>query len=319
MARRTESDAGDRFDAVADDLYGLPPADFTKARDAHAVEARKDGDRPLAERIRALRRPTLAAWASNLLVRAQSDEVRGVLELGEALRTAHRDMDGARLRDLSAQQRTLTVALARQARALAADAGQTLSDQALAEVRDTVAAALADPDSGTAWASGRLAHTLTPPAFPTVAPEGIARRSDRQKPAKAQPAAPGKVRDLGRARARREARERLAAARRAAREAAAHATRRERAAETARTRAQEAGRRHQQARDHLAELRRDLAAAEQARHDAADAERQARHEAEHAEREVAEARRTADDAAAHAERLAAETDDTGDTDAPNAR
>ncbi|GAA4961421.1 hypothetical protein GCM10023205_26090 [Yinghuangia aomiensis] len=319
MARRTESDADDRFDAVADDLYGLPPADFTKARDAHAVEARKDGDRPLAERIRALRRPTLAAWASNLLVRAQPDEVRGVLELGEALRTAHRDMDGARLRDLSAQQRTLTMALARQARALVADAGQTLSDQALAEVRDTVAAALADPDSGTAWASGRLAHTLTPPAFPAVAPEGTPRRSDRPKSAKAQPAAPGKVRDLGQARARREARERLAAARRDAREAATHVTRRERAAETARTRAQEAGRRHQQARDRLAELQRDLTAAEQARHDAADAERRARHEAEHAEREVAEARRTADAAAAHAERLAAETDDAGDAGGPNAR
>lgn len=319
MARRTASDADDRFDAVADDLYGLPPADFTKARDAHAVEARKDGDRPLAERIRALRRPTLAAWASNLLVRAQQDEVRGVLELGEALRTAHRDMDGARLRDLSTQQRTLTMALARQARALAADAGQTLSDQALAEVRDTVAAALADPDSGTAWASGRLTHTLTPPAFPTVAPGGAPRRSDRPKTAKEKPAAAGKVRDLGQARARREARERLAAARRAAREAATHVTRRERAAETARTRAQEAGRRHQQARDHVAELRRDLTAAEQACHDAADAERQARHDADQAERDVAEARQVADDAADHAERLAAETDDAGNAGSPNDR
>ncbi|MGR6999189.1 hypothetical protein ACU686_15285 [Yinghuangia aomiensis] len=185
MARRAESDADDRFDAVADDLYGLPPADFTKARDAHAVEARKDGDRPLTERIRALRRPTLAAWASNLLVRAQPDEVRGVLELGEALRTAHRDMDGARLRDLSAQQRTLTMALARQARALAADAGQTLSDQALAEVRDTVAAALADPDSGTAWASGRLARTSRlrhfPPSHRKAARDAPTGRSRRRR------------------------------------------------------------------------------------------------------------------------------------------
>lgn len=312
MARRTESGADDRFDVLADELYGLPPAEFTKARDARAAEARKDGDGPLAERIRALRRPTVAAWASNLLVRAQPDEVRGVLELGEALRTAHRDMDGAQLRDLSSRQRTLTVALARQARALAADAGQTLSDPALAEVRETVAAALADPESGTAWASGRLTHPLTPPAFPAVAPEG-APRSGRSKTAKTKPEPPGKVRDLGRARARREARDRLAAARRDAREAAARVTAREHAVETARARAHEAGRRHQQARDHLAELQRGLAAAEQARHDAAEAERRARHDAEHAERDVADARRVADEAAAHAERLAAETAEKGDS------
>ncbi|MDI2128391.1 hypothetical protein [Yinghuangia seranimata] len=319
MPRRAAPDADGRFDTVAGELYALPPSEFTAARDAHAAQARKDGDRPLAERIRALRRPTLAAWASNLLVRAQPDEVDGVLELGEALRAAHRDLDGARLRALSAQQRTLTTALARQARTLAADAGQALSDQALGEVRDTVQAALADPDSGTAWASGRLTHPLVPPAFPALAPgpppePGAGKpKPTKAKPAKAKPAAPQTVSDLDRARARREARAQLAEARRKADAAAARLAELEQAASAAHAQALEAQERRQHARDRQAELRRRIADAKQAERDAAAEERDARHRAEQAERHVTEARRHADEATGHVERLAAKADDPANT------
>ncbi|MGW4517724.1 hypothetical protein ACWEO4_38520 [Streptomyces sp. NPDC004393] len=49
------------WDAVADELYGLPPGEFTAVRDERAKAARAAGDRDLAERIRRMRRPTLAA------------------------------------------------------------------------------------------------------------------------------------------------------------------------------------------------------------------------------------------------------------------
>ncbi len=42
----------------------------------------------------------LSAWASNLLVREQPDEVQRLVHLGEALRQAHQDLDGEQLREL---------------------------------------------------------------------------------------------------------------------------------------------------------------------------------------------------------------------------
>ncbi|MFI9549933.1 hypothetical protein ACIHAR_39560 [Streptomyces sp. NPDC052016] len=70
------------LDAVADELYALPPGEFTAARDEHAKAARATGDRELADQTRRLRRPTQAAWASNLLVREDPDEVERLLQLG---------------------------------------------------------------------------------------------------------------------------------------------------------------------------------------------------------------------------------------------
>lgn len=156
------------LDAVADELYALPPGDFTAARNERAAEAVRSGDRPLGERIRALPKPTLAAWASNLLVRTRPDETGPLLELGEALRDAYRNVDGAQLRALSARQRQVTAALAREARQLAAFAGQPLGNQALQEVQDTLHAALADPDAAREWASGRLSRPLGAAGFPAV-------------------------------------------------------------------------------------------------------------------------------------------------------
>ncbi|MFJ4986768.1 hypothetical protein ACIP9H_23550 [Streptomyces sp. NPDC088732] len=149
------------LDAVADELYALAPEDFTAARDAHVRNARRAGDRGLAARIAGLRRPSVAAWAGNLLVREHADEVTALLGLGEALRRAHRELDGAQLRALGRQQRVLVEALGRQAARLAADAGRPLADAALDEVRGTLHAALADAGAARAWATGRLVRPLS--------------------------------------------------------------------------------------------------------------------------------------------------------------
>ncbi|MFF7244474.1 hypothetical protein ACFZBU_11320 [Embleya sp. NPDC008237] len=327
MARRAGSGSDDRadaegFDEIADALYTLPPSEFTAARDTRAARARRDGDRSLATRIKALRRPTLAAWASNALVRARPDDVRDLLGLGEELRRAHRDLDGTRLRALSARHRTLTTDLARQAAALAGKTGQPLSEQAMQEVRSTLQAAFADPEAAATWASGRLAHPLSPPAFPsaatgTAAPaaesgSGTRRRAgSAPKPTPAQPtqpAQPAESTDAEQARARREARDRAAAARRGAEEAAAAVAAAEAALEQTRSHSHDARTRKQQAHEHLAELRREVAEAEQAEHAAAEDEQRARDRAEEAERGLADARRHARKAAAHADRLADRAD-----------
>ncbi|GAA2498143.1 hypothetical protein [Streptomyces gobitricini] len=151
------------LESVTEELYGLRPDRFTAARDTRAAEARKAGDRALADAVRSLRRPTLAAWVSNLLVRERPEEARALAALGDGLRRAHHELDGDRLRELSRKQHTVVTALARQARQLAADAGQTVGEDVQHEVEATLHAVLADPAAAEEWASGRLVKALSAP------------------------------------------------------------------------------------------------------------------------------------------------------------
>ncbi|MFJ9938480.1 hypothetical protein ACIRSJ_35750 [Streptomyces virginiae] len=158
-------------DAVAAELYGLRPEEFTAARDAHAAAARKAGQRAEAKRIAALRRPTLAVWAANRLARADADQAQHLLELGRGLREAHRTLSGEDLRKLSHQQHVVVAAMAGEARRLAGEAGQDLSAGVQREVEQILRSVLADPEAANTWARGVL-EQAPPPAvgFAEVAP-----------------------------------------------------------------------------------------------------------------------------------------------------
>ncbi|MFD9100166.1 hypothetical protein ACFVZN_03720 [Streptomyces virginiae] len=158
-------------DAVAAELYGLRPEEFTAARDAHAAAARKAGQRAEAKRIAALRRPTLAVWAANRLARADADQAQHLLELGRGLREAHRTLSGEDLRKLSHQQHVVVAAMAGEARRLAGEEGQDLSAGVQREVEQILRSVLADPEAANTWARGVL-EQAPPPAvgFAEVAP-----------------------------------------------------------------------------------------------------------------------------------------------------
>lgn len=158
---------------VANELYALHPTDFVEARAARVDEALKAGKGKVAARLAALKRPTLSAWAGNLLVQANPRQVTRLLRLGEALRQADHDRATTRLRGLSQQQDILVGVLSRQARTLAAEAGHPIGEAAQRKVEDTMRAALADPAAARKWASGRLVKALVPPAgFAEAAPAG---------------------------------------------------------------------------------------------------------------------------------------------------
>ncbi|MEU1508760.1 hypothetical protein [Kitasatospora sp. NPDC005748] len=153
------------FDAIADELHTLAPQDFTAARNRHA-DALKKTDPQLAKQVRALRRPTQAAWAANLLAHRHGDLVGQLLDLGQALRDAQEHLAGDQLRTLTEQRRQLVRALTGQAERDAAEAGHPLGADAVAEVDRTLGAALADPDAARALAAGRLTAPLDPVLWP---------------------------------------------------------------------------------------------------------------------------------------------------------
>lgn len=145
---------------MARELYQLSPAAFTAARDAKAAEAASLGDRALAREIKTLRRPTVSAWATNLLAHRRAARLRQIVELGSSLRHAQQNLAGDELRRLSHRRAELIGALAKEAEELAAEAGQPLSEAGRTDVEETLEAALVDEAAGMAVLSGRITKPL---------------------------------------------------------------------------------------------------------------------------------------------------------------
>ncbi|MET9683712.1 hypothetical protein [Streptomyces coeruleorubidus] len=302
------------FDAVADELYALRPEEFTAARSSAVAAARTAGDRELADRIGALRKPSLAAWTSNLLVRSRPGDVEPLLRLGEGLRQAHQSLDRTQLRELSRQQHALIRALSAQARQLAAEAGHPIGEGVQREVENTLHAVLADPEAAEAWASGRLAKPLSAAVgFPAVAQSAVAERTgtertgtertgtesaatQRRSSAATAPSRPDR-------KAREQQRRLLAQARRDAEAADRELRALKDEAAAAGQAAEEAEQQVSRLQRRVDELTEELARAREEHQQARFAERSARERARTADRRVREADRKAATAAAQLERL----------------
>jgi uncharacterized protein YhaN len=136
-----------------DTLYGVRPEEFTALRKELAAAARKRGDAEAAKVIAAARRPTVAAWLVNRLVREDPSARRRMSDLSDALRAAHAEMDGPRIRELSGTHRKLVQELGD---AAFAAAGVAVVSAALRDdVTATLQAAIADAE--VAGRLGRLA------------------------------------------------------------------------------------------------------------------------------------------------------------------
>lgn len=240
---------------VATELYGLPPDQFTAARNDRVKAARDAGDRALATAIGKLRRPTTSAWLANLLVRESREQVVELLELGAALRDAQGRLAGDQLRALFQQRHVVVSALAREVRGLAAAAGDTVSDQVERELAGTLEAALADQEAAAALESGQLTTALSYSGI-----GGVDLGSERVRPA-AEPSrtqsAPSRRRPAA-ADAETQRRARLHAAETDAREAQQAAERAAAEAAAARRRVDDARRERDDVRERIARLEHEL-------------------------------------------------------------
>ncbi|GLZ06831.1 hypothetical protein Acsp03_42970 [Actinomadura sp. NBRC 104412] len=256
------------FSSAARELYGVPPGEFTSTRERLVQEARSEGDAALAKRIGALRRPTLPAWAVNLLSRFAADDLGELLDVGARLREAW--ASGGGIGGLEQRRGELVTRLVRKARDLAGEAGRPLRDPAVREVEDTLQAATVDGDIAEEVRQGRLTHPrshtgFVPAGFPVAErekaepekaePEKPRREKPRREKAPRAEAPPRRAEDTRRAEARERARQ--AAVRRAekaARDLAERETEHAEAREDLRTADAEVGR----LRRELDKVRRDL-------------------------------------------------------------
>ncbi len=234
------SDDDTALDSIAVELYALSPEEFTAARNARAAAS----DGALAARVKALRKPTVAAWAVDRL--AREGQLADALELAAALREAQDDLDAAELSRLGRQRRALVAALAKQAVELAKGAGVMVSAAGRDDVEKTINAAVLDAAAAAAVMTGRLVKPLEAGAFER---DDLADALGGSVPGITEPA----VRDdLAERRARKAAEKAAREAERAANEAERELAKVEARRDKARERADHVGER-------IDDLRRDLA------------------------------------------------------------
>ena len=163
-------------------LYGLLPGQFAAARNTEAAAAARNGDPELGKRLKALPKPSAAAWLTNMLIREEGPAIASVLALGASLREAQADLDREELRRLNAERHRMLRALAREARQLADKLGNPVSAAVAAEVEQTLWAAMTDPDAAAALASGRLVRGLAANGWEPVELDGAVADPDSAAP-----------------------------------------------------------------------------------------------------------------------------------------
>jgi hypothetical protein len=148
-----------------DDLYGAPLEQFVPERTALVRELRKQGRRDDAATVAALRKPSVAAWAVNQLVRTQVKSINELFGAGDALRRAHDNAasgggDASALRDAARHQRDAVDTLIEAARGLLSSDGHELSPATIDRVTETLQAAALEEDARARVQEGRLEREL---------------------------------------------------------------------------------------------------------------------------------------------------------------
>jgi hypothetical protein len=249
-----------------------------------AKALRKDGEREPADEVASLRKPSVAAWAVNQLVRTRPGELQALFAAGDALQSAQSDLlagsgDASALRDGVTNEREAVEALVDLARGLLSSGGHELTPTTLERVSQSLHAAALDEDARAEVEAGCLTRELRHVGLgqgglagqPAAAAGARTKARGEPKAAKAKRA---EREETKRERAERERSEReraqaVKAARRAEADARRAAERAEREVQTAQARRDDAAELLRKAEDALVEARE---AAERAtrEHDRAD-------------------------------------------------
>ena len=143
------------------ELFRVPPAEFTAVRDALVKQRKAEGDKEGAAAIKALRRPSVGAWAVNQVARDHPELVDAVVEAGAAVRAAQEALlAGGERGDLRAATGARRDAVRAATKAAVALAGAAHRDTITA----TFDAAASDEDAAAAVRAGTLQKELAAPS-----------------------------------------------------------------------------------------------------------------------------------------------------------
>ena len=143
-----------------DELFKLPLAEFTGARNALAARLKQSGRANDASLVKTLAKPSVSAWTVNQLYWNHRDAFDRLLAAGQRLRGKVTDVRGA----LEARSKAL-LQLSDLATSLLSDAGHNPSPDTIRRVTTTLEALSALSDGPT---PGRLIQDVDPPGFESL-------------------------------------------------------------------------------------------------------------------------------------------------------
>jgi len=230
----------------------VPPADFTRTRNARAAALAKAGEPEAAAALRKLRRPAATLWAANQLARMDRKRLDAFIAAVAGLRRTQL-RDPRAVPEAVQQQRAALDALVDAARAHLTEHGLNAGPAALGRISSTLQGAAVDPKLTDDLRHGRLTEELAAPGFEVFADAKPGRLKIVQGGKTATRAAEGERRDAERSARRDEVRRRRAAE---AEERERHARERKAAADEAAKEVETLAGQLAEARKRLSKLRR---------------------------------------------------------------
>jgi hypothetical protein len=149
-------------------LYAEMPEAFVAARNELAARLKDDGDLEGAKQVKALRKPTVAAWAVDGLARDHADDLEALVRAGEDLSSAQRHAAAGggmdQIREATDERRRLLDLLVRGAADALEAAGMPAPRATLDKVSDTFTAIASDRAAADRIQAGVLDKELPAPA-----------------------------------------------------------------------------------------------------------------------------------------------------------
>jgi hypothetical protein len=159
------SEFSDEVERRLDPLYRERPEEFVAQRNELARELREEGERDQAQQVKALRRPSAAAWLINRIAADDPDRARSLARAGEELAQAQQrvlagEQEGGVLRTAAHAEREQIEGFVGEARRVgAADGG--VNETVIERVAQTLRAVGGDSDLRDRVLRGRLEKEQT--------------------------------------------------------------------------------------------------------------------------------------------------------------
>ncbi len=151
------------LDQAIDELFRLPPDGFIAARDELVRTLQGTGDPEAASAVKALRKPTLIAWALNQLPHRERVGLDALIASGDELRKAQgkalSGVEGTGFRTAMEGRRKVVRGLTRRAIQILHEVGRG-GQSADEEIARSLEAASTDPQAATALLEGRLTKPI---------------------------------------------------------------------------------------------------------------------------------------------------------------
>lgn len=159
-----------KLNAEVDELFKLPLADFTAARNALAARLKQSGRANDANLVKTLSKPSVSAWTVNQLYWNHRKAFDGLLAAGQRIRKAQTSgLGGKSMREALEARREVLVQLSDLATSVLTESGHSPGPDTIRRITTTLEAlsALGSLEDGPT--PGRLSQDVDPPGFESLA------------------------------------------------------------------------------------------------------------------------------------------------------